>query len=588
MKINPNIKWIWNLWSNNKKFLLLLFFMTVLSTAVAVAHPYVFKILLDSLKDILKNPDEFPTPQKEINRVIWILLVIGLTKFVAAFYPGLRAFMNYRFEYTLRKRYFDRILEKDYKFFNKYRTGDLVTRLTSDLSDFPKIGWFLCSGIFRAFDSFNKILFCLIVMFTLNVKLTLLTIAPLPIMIVIFYITSEKLYKTFKKNQEAISDINNQLEMSLSGVRIIKSFACEDKYERFFNIALDKRFDTEMGVVKLNTLLHLIYQYIDQFAQIGVIGFGGYMVVKGEITIGTFYAFYNYLSMMIYPILDLPQLFVSGKQAFVNIDRLEAIKDFPTTVDKTRGKIELHAIEKIEFKNVCFRYDGRKSPVLKDINYTTHKGERTLILGSVGTGKTTILGLLTGILKPDCGDILINDIPLEEIDMVDFREKIGFVPQEPSLFSGTIKDNIAFGAENHKDELYRRIINAVQMEHEIKQFSHKDETKIGQKGLSLSGGQKQRLAIARALIRQPEILILDDITASLDADNEEKLWQQISDMFKDITCFIVSHRLSTIRYVDNVIFLDSGIIVGKGKHQDLLTHSPEYRDFIREHYVEGS
>ncbi|MFO8061298.1 MAG: ABC transporter ATP-binding protein [bacterium] len=580
-----HVKWIWRLWRDHKKFILLLSFMTIVSAGVTVGYPLVFRELLDKISEILKSPDSFPAPQQEIYRIVWILVAVGIGRMIAGFYPALRAYMNYLFEYTLRKKYFASILKKDYRFFNKYRTGDLVTRLTDDLSDFPKIGWFLCSGIFRAFDSFNKIIFCIAVMFFMSWELTLLALIPVPLMIIVFYFTSEELYRRFKKNQEAISDINNQLELSFSGIRIIKAFTGSDKYMRFFNDALNRRFSTEMNVVKLNTMLHLIYQYIDRVAQIVIVVFGGIMVVRGEISIGTFYAFYTYLALLIYPILDLPQLFVSGKQAFVNIDRLEDVKDYP--VEK-EGRVRKHSIEKVEsvkFVGVDFCYDN--DCILKNLDFTVKRGEKVVIIGPVGSGKTTILGLLTGLLHPSKGSVFINDIPIDRISVEGFRNKIGYVPQEPLLFSGTIKDNVIFGTDSIEQELYDRIIETVQMDREIEGFSGRHETKIGQRGLALSGGQKQRLAIARALIRKPEILILDDITASLDTDNEKKLWEEIDRTYKDITCFVVSNRLSTIKYADNVIFLDSGTVLGKGKHSELYSSYPEYRTFVEEHYLKS-
>ena len=581
-----HIKWLWQLWKNHKGFIVFLVILTLMSTAVTVAYPLVFKNLIDTVSAIMLNPDKYASPQKEIYRIIYVLLGIGIVKLISGLYPAFRAVMNLTFEFVLRKKYFSSILEKDFAFFNQFRTGDLVTRLTDDLSDFPKICWFACSGIFRALESLSKIVFCIAAMLYLSWNLTLLSIIPLPFMILIFYFTSEKLYSRFRKNQEAISEINNQLEMSFSGIRIIKAFASEDKYQRFFDNALKHRFNTEMNVVKLNTMLHLIYQYIDRFAQIGIVMFGGYMVVKGSISIGTFYAFYTYLAMLIFPILDLPQLFVSGKQAFVNIDRLEEIKNYPTTYRENMTKKTVKHIEQIQFNNVSFCYNENEC-IINDVNFNVKRGEKVVIIGPVGSGKTTILGLLTGMLLPTKGDIVVNGLPLNTINHNRFRDISGYVPQEPLLFSGSVKDNVVFGTGDIEDKLYERIIKAVQMEKEISQFKHGDDTIVGQRGVSLSGGQKQRIAIARALIRQPEILILDDITASLDADNEEKLWNEINKIYKDITCFIVSNRLSTLRYVDNVIFLDSGRVVGKGEHSEMLSLYPEYRTFVEEHYLKA-
>ncbi len=580
--MNEHIRWIGKRWWSNRYYIFLLLLMTLVSSAVAIGYPFLFKKLIDVLNAILLHPDKYPSPMKEVYKICWFFLWVGVAQFISAFYPAMRAYMNQYFEHHLRMEFFTYCTKKDYKFFNHFRTGDLVTRLTNDLSDFPKIGWFLCSGIFRALSSFSSIFFSLIVMFNLHWKLTLLSVAPLPLMMVIFYITSNRLYQNFQKNQQAISNINSQLEMSFSGVRIIKSFVCEEKYQRFFNIALQKRFKTEMSVIKLNAVLGLIYQYIGYIAQISVIVFGGYLVVKGEITVGTFVVFYTYLSMMIYPLLDLPQLFVSGKQAFVCIDRLEEMKDFPTSYTSETGLKKIDHLESIEFRNVSFQYNEKTNMILDNVSFRLEKSEKTLILGAIGTGKSTILGLITGILKPEAGGIFVNDMPIEDIDLVSLRSKIGYVPQEPLLFTGSIKENIHFGNEALDQEWYDKVLHASQMYEEIEQFKDKDETLLGQRGVSVSGGQKQRIAIARALSRQPELLIFDDITASLDADNEQKLWNDILQIYPDVTSLMVSHRLSTLRYADSVIFLDSDHRLVKSSHEELLANDSAYQTFMLE------
>ncbi|HNX01218.1 MAG TPA: ABC transporter ATP-binding protein [Candidatus Cloacimonadota bacterium] len=581
--MNEHIRWISRRWWSNRYYILLLLVMTLVSSAVAIGYPFLFKKIVDLLQNILKNPANYPSPMKEVYRICWLFVGVGIAQIISSFYPALRAYMNQYFEHNLRMEFFTYCTKKDYKFFNHFRTGDLVTRLTNDLSDFPKIGWFLCSGIFRALSSFSSIFFSLIIMFNLHWKLTLLSIAPLPLMMVIFYMTSTKLYQNFQKNQQAISAINSQLEMSFSGVRIIKSFVCEEKYKRFFGQALQKRFKTEMSVIQLNAILGLIYQYIGYIAQISVIIFGGYLVVKGEISVGTFIVFYTYLSMMIYPLLDLPQLFVSGKQAFVCIDRLEEIKDFPTSFNEQTGLHKIDNIESIEFRDVSFQYSDKTNMILDKISFRIEKGEKVLLLGSIGTGKSTILGLLTGILKPESGGIFVNDIPISDIDLTTLRAKIGYVPQEPLLFTGSIRDNIHFGNESLEADWYEKILQASQMQNEIEQFKDKDETLLGQRGVSVSGGQKQRIAIARALSRKPELLIFDDITASLDADNEQKLWMDIQCIYPEVTCLMVSHRLSTLRYADSIIFLDSDHTLVKSSHDDLMATHPAYQTFMLEH-----
>lgn len=587
--MNKHMKWIFRQWAAQKWFIVIMVVFTLASSAVSIAYPFVFKKLIDLLKAVAKpevlaaHPEQFNAAMASVNRIVMLFLAVGLAQLLTGFYPSFRALVNLRFEHSLRMFYFKYISRKDYRFFQTYRTGDVVTRLTDDLSDFPKISWFLCSGIFRAFNSFSMIAFSLAVMFSIHWKLTLFSISPLPLMMGVFYFTSDKLYKNFQRNQQAISRINSQLEMSFSGIRIVKAFVSEEKYNRFFDLALAKRFKTEMSVVKLNAVLHLIYEYIDYFAQIAVILFGGYMAVKGTISVGTFFLFYTYMSMMIYPLLDLPQLFVSGKQAFVNIDRLEEMKDYPSYFHEAQDKARIKSLDSLEFAKISCRYHDKSEDVIKDCSFSLAKGEKMLILGATGAGKSTIANMIVGLIPPSSGKILINGTDQAELDQTSIRELIGYVPQEPVLFGGSIKKNIRFASVDRSEAEYATAMGTSQLDAEISAFPQLDETVVGSRGLGVSGGQKQRITIARALIRRPQLLILDDITASLDAENEEKLWQGIGTNYPGISAIVISHRLSTIRYVDSVLFVDHKGVCHKGKHEELVFGNQEYHDFLHEH-----
>jgi len=584
-----HIAWIWGIWRERKGLIALLAFLTLMSSAVAVSYPYLTKVLFDLLQRRLAEGGGAGA-MASIRRLALLVIGVGLIGFVSSFFPGVRSAVNTICDYSIRKRYFGVVMRKDYRFFAAFRSGDVVTRLTDDIYDFPKLSWFLCSGIFRAVESISKVGFCLAAMLLLDWKLTLLSLIPLPLLIAVFVVTQDRIYDTFRRNQEAISDINSQLEMSFSGVRIIKAYACESKYERFFSDALSRRFGTEMAVAKLETVLEMIYMYIDRVMLIGVVFIGGYMAATGRISVGTFLAFYAYLGMLVYPILDIPQLFVSGKRAFVNIDRLEEMRNFPSRAPARAAPAgdEATAADRgrIEASGLSFSYAGRSEPALSGISFSLSRGEKLAIIGPVGSGKTTLVKLLGGLLDPSAGQAIVEGRAVDGADQARLASILSYVPQEALLFSGTIRQNIAFGAPGDgrgiDDETFARAVSIAQLTEEIASFPAGEATLLGQRGVSVSGGQRQRLAIARAIARGPRILLLDDITASLDAANEERLMRALDAWSRDLTCVIVSHRLSTIQYADKVLFLEGGEAAAFGAHERLMDANPAYASFIAE------
>ncbi|MEI6386701.1 MAG: ABC transporter ATP-binding protein [Spirochaetota bacterium] len=612
-----HLAWIWRLWRERGGLIVLLFVLTFLSSAVAVTYPLVAKLLLDQIQGALSKSQGWEEAGAEINRLVLLVLAIGAAGLIASMFPGIRGATNQVFEHLLRGRYFSKVLAKNRDFFQAFRPGDIVTRLTQDIYNEMGVSWFLCSGIFRAIESGSKVVFCFAAMFIVDPKLTMLSMIPLPLMIAVFYLAQRRVYDTFMRNQESISTINAQLEMSFSGVRVIKAFACESKYERFFATVLGRRFDTELGVVRLEAMLQLVYQYLDWFAQIGVVFAGGWMAVRGEITIGTFYAFYSWLGMLVIPILDIPNLFVSGKRAFVNMDRLEEIAAYgappsfaaasadaasaapasagtapplpalaaPATAASPPACMQGPVVS-VAFEHVDFTFEGRREKALDDCSFTLGKGERLAVIGPVGAGKSTLLRILSGLIEPSGGRVLVNGRAFSELDGEAFCAELGLVPQESLLFTGTIRENVAFGTRGEgqgiSDGDYTRAVTAAGIADEIAAFPEGEATLLGQRGVSLSGGQRQRVAIARALSREPSLLLLDDITASLDATNEEKLWRNLEPRSPDMVTLVVSHRMSTLAWADKVLFLTEGRTLSFGRHEELLSSSPPYRTFIEE------
>lgn len=590
MKLSTHLAWVWGVWRQKKGLILLLLLLSLLSSLVAVSLPLLTKSLLDLLESAVTTAEKEGL-ETALAKAALYFSVLGIAAFIAGFFPGVRGAINNVFDYIIRKRYFSSVTEKDYRFFFAFSSPDIVTRLSSDINDFPKLAWFLCSGIFRAVESGSKILFCAVAMVLLDWRLALFSFLSLPLMLVIFSRVQSSIYDTVKKNEEAISSVNEQLELSFSGVRILKSFASEGKYDRFFADILKRRYETEMGVAKLDTFLNMFYQNINYAAQIALIFAGGLMVVRGRTGIGTFYAFYNYLNLLIYPMLDIPQLFIFGKRAFVNIDRLKAMEDFPAGDARAPGmrpqgpvaaEKAISGFDRLSIVDSSFRYPGREKPALDSVSLEIRQGEKLLVVGGVGSGKTTLLKTIAGLLPPEKGGVYIDDLPLKEILPSSWAALLGYVPQEPLLFSGSVRDNVAFGSPGlvpgiEDDELWS-LLGTAQIDQEILAFPDRENTRIGQRGGGVSGGQKQRIAIARALARRPKLLLLDDMTASLDTKNEQALWKSLEP--RGMTIVAVSHRLSSVQYVDKVLFLEAGRVLGFGSHELLLRECPEYRDFI--------
>lgn len=576
------IAWIWSFWRPHRGFLVFLFLFTLVSSAVTIAYPMVFKVVLDKLfRAAEQGTGTTSIPRATVQNVLLILAAIGVGRFIAGFYPSFRAWMNLKIDVDVREAVFRRILRKDFRFFNKFATGDLVTRLMDDISEYPKISWFSCSGIFRAVDAGSKLLFCVIAMFLLDWRLSLLALVPLPVMLYIIYRVRAQLTEAGANQQKAISETNDMLEKTFSGIRIVKAFGAEPGQARALSRTLDKRIDVQFRVQRLWALINTLDTVASRIGQLVVLGVGGIMAVRGDITLGTIYAFYIYLDMLVQPMWDLPNLLVTARQAFVCIDREEELMRYPVTVAHSETGAEVPDIAALEFDDVAFHYDEGRAAV-RDVSFRLHQGETIAVVGPIAAGKSTVLKLAAGLLLPDRGLIRLNGRPLSEYRWEEYRERVGYTPQDSLLFSESIRENVAMGRSpaGADDAWVRRVLSVAQMESELAYMPEGMETVLGQKGSKVSGGQRQRISIARALYGRPEILLLDDCTASLDAENEDRLWNGLRAVLPDAAILLVSHRLATIRRAGRILVFDKGRLTDQGTHDDLARRSEVYRRFL--------
>ena len=577
MTTREHLGWLANYWRPYRAFAALLVCWTLLSSAVAVAYPLVWKLVIEGLE---ARPAGSPLGDADIGRFTAILAAIALGRIVVGMYPAFRARMNLTIEMAVRERVFGSIVEKDHTFFGRFRTGDLITRLTDDITEYPRIAWFGCSGVFRFLDSSARVFFCVGAMLLYcDARLALLSMIPVPLMLWVFYLARRELAATYRAQQTAVSTTNDVLEAALSGIRIVKAFNGAAGQQRRLAEILHERIAIQLKLAKLVALVHQSDNLASRLGQVVVLSVGGLMVVDGTITLGTLFALHLYLDMLVQPMMDLPNLFVAARQAFVSIDREEEVLRAPAASRTAAPGQDNASIARVAFESLTFAYRDDMPSALKDVSFAVERGSMVAVVGAVASGKTTLLRVLAGLLPAHEGSCVYGDRRIEAWDWPQLRSRIGYVPQESLLFSETIQDNVAFGRQVDA-AFVSACLETAQMKDDLGRFELGAAAKLGRGGSLVSGGQKQRIAIARALAGRPEILLLDDCTSSLDAHNEDRLWDGVRRQCPGVTIFCVSHRPTTIRRANMILVLDRGRLVDSGTHTELSRRCREYGEFL--------
>jgi len=529
---------------------------TGIYTFLLLLFPYILKDIIDGIKT------EF-SPRQLVNGIM-ILVTIGLLRSLAGvILPYLRGRTNEIFNLKERNNIFKALLKKGHSFFNKFPAGDVLERMDLDLGE---LSWFACSGIFRPLEGIFTISFAIYFLSRIDWRLMLIAVLPMSITVLGYFIFSPRVYKYFQKWRQIISLIHNFLQSNFTGIRIIKAYTLEQRNACEFQNLLQKRIASAKRVFKIESLLMNMFASIEEFGIVLVLLCGGIFVMHNTLTLGEFVAFMAYILILIHPMIDIANFFVIKKRAEVQIKRIEEINDFPPDVKET-GKITEFKFNCITTENLVFAYNENQKAVLNNINVKIPNGKKIGLAGTVGSGKSTLLKLLMRLAEPKDGKINLNGYAIRDLGLAKFRGLFSYVPQEPSLFSDTIYNNIVFGNKIDKNTL-ERIVEICQLREFIKNCPRGFEEVIGERGLKLSGGEKQRIAIARALIKDAKILILDDATTNLDAETEKKLIQKIAEITE--TIIIVSHRLSILSVCDYVYVLDNGKIVEEGTPEQLI------------------
>jgi ATP-binding cassette, subfamily B, multidrug efflux pump len=556
------LRWFLPFWKLRRKGMGILLLITTLAIAAKTIYPYIFKFVIDHLATDIHYDN--------ILTWVWVILGVGIVREVTQWLlPATRYFMNMTIGMDIRLRYFYEIMKKDYTFFSRHRTGDLTTRLTDDIDGDLKIAWYAASGILRPVEAFLTLGFSITLMLTLNWRLTLIAVAPFPVIIWVIAKTEHIQQRAYSLRQKRTSETVDVLESAFSGIRIVVGYVAEKAQGKIFRRIMQERVNAEEKVVLIRSFLESIGAMINQVGLVIILFLGGYYVQQGRMSLGEFYAFVAYLTGMTETIWTISWFFVSTKIVEASIARLERMEPFPNAVYGHK-KPESHPPD-IKLESVSFTYPDGQEPVFSDVSFNVQPGELAAVTGMVGCGKSTLLNLTTGLFPPKKGKVFLGKVPPNILDRVIVSGIMGYVPQEIVLFTGTVRENILMGRELSEDAVRKALrLAAADQEFTL-------DTMLQQGGVGLSGGQKARVALARALVHDPAILIMDDITSALDAHTEGLLWQRLREEAVKRTVLVTTHREATAKQADKIIWLDQGKVRDIRPHNELLENYSEYR-----------
>jgi ATP-binding cassette subfamily B protein len=555
----------------------------VLSNAIWILFPQVLRIAIDDLNH--------GVTQQKILRYAVLLVVVSLSKGVFLFLTRwIIIGISRDIEFDLRNDLFQQLERQSAGYYAEHRTGDIMARMTNDLNAVRQL---LGPAIMY---SANTVLFSIgAVFFLLRISpfLTLVALVPLPLASVLVQTMGRKIHERFERIQAMFSEISAQAQENFSGARLVRAFAQEEAQIDSFETANRENVRRGLRLVQLMGMLWPTLEFILGLSLAITLLVGGHEVLSGRISVGEFVAFNTYMMMLTWPVIALGwvvNLVQRGTASVIRIDEL--MKEKPTiddaAADTTLGP-ETRLKGKIEFRHLNFAYtdtEGKPVEVLHDINLEIPAGTSLALVGPTGSGKSTLVGLAARLYDAEPGTVLIDDRPVREYPLATLRANIGFVPQETFLFSESIRENIAFGAPQASTEDVLAAAEAAHIRREFEEFPHGLDTAVGERGLTLSGGQKQRTAIARAVVRDPAILVLDDALASVDTYTEETILRQLREVMRDRTTIFISHRISTVRHADRIAVLVDGRIAELGTHEELLSVGHFYASLYEKQLLE--
>ena len=546
-------------------------FFAFLSSAITLVIPLIARYILYDVVNFDKSRADYI-----LVRLAFLTLFLLIIEFFCNYFMGFYGHMvGAHMEYDMRSEIFSHYQKLSFTFFDNQKVGQLLSRVTSDLFDICEL---LHHGPEDLLISIVKLLGTSIILIFINTKLALITLIFIPIMCVVAIYFNSKMKKAFKRNRDKIAEVNETIEDSLSGIRVVKSFANEDVEKEKFRKGNQSFVDAKKISYKYFASYNSLLTFFVSLLTVVVVFVGSYLIFHDSMNKTDLITFFLYLANLTDPIKKLIAFTESFQNGYAGFTRFNEILSITPDIKDKENAISIDKLDgNINYNNVSFLYENDSERVLNNINLEVNAGDYIAIVGESGVGKTTLLSLLPRFYDVDSGSITIDGYDIRDLKLDDLRRQIGIVQQDVYLFAGTIFENIKYG---NMDATYNDVINAAKLAnaHEfITSFEDGYDTNIGQRGVKLSGGQKQRLSIARVFLKNPPILILDEATSSLDNKSEKIIQNSLEELSKGRTTFVIAHRLSTIHNAQKIVVLTNNGIVEIGNHEELIKKDGVYK-----------
>ncbi len=549
----------------------------IISNLIAIINPQIVRQAIDYLKqDIQSGP---------LLRFAGLIVLITFVQGVFRFLMRRTVIVVSRLiEFDMRNELFEKLQTLSQTFYQKMPTGDIMSRMTSDLNAIRAV---LGPGVMYTINTLTTMLFVFVMMVRISLHLTLIALIPIPILVFVVNYFSKQINKRYTEVQAQFANISTRVQENLSGIRIIKSYAREVAELGEFNRVNSDYVRKNLNYVRVQAAFRPVMMLIVGISIAFTLLIGGKLIILEQITLGQFVAFNLYLGMLVWPSIALGWVLGLFYQGVASIKRLNTILEAQPDITDDPNVLDVKELKgQIVCQNLNFSYPGSDVVVLKDIQFKVEAGTIVAIVGRTGSGKSTLIRLLARIYEPPAKSLFYDGLPLNQIPLQTLRRHLGYVPQETFLFSDTIRNNIAFGRPDASFAEIEEAARMAQIHETILGFPDGYDTLLGERGINLSGGQKQRLTLARALLQNPRILLLDDALSAVDNETEEKILNNLRKVMQGKTCFWVSHRISSIRHADLILVFDQGKIVEQGTHHSLLKKGGLYAMFYEKQQLE--